>query len=62
MSLTTLCVDYDEGATKVLSSSFARIVPAFVYSSNTLQHVTDAISSFEVHHSLSLVPEEVGSW
>ena len=33
LSLTTLCVDDDEGATKVLSSSLARIVHTFVHSS-----------------------------
>ena len=42
LSLTTLRVDDDEGAKKVLSSSFAGIVHAFVHSSQTLQHVTDA--------------------
>ena len=52
LSLTTLRVDDDEGAKKVLSSSFAGIVHAFVHSSQTLQHVTDAMSSFEVHRSL----------
>ena len=36
------------------SSSLAGIVHAFVYSSKTLQHVTDAISSFEVHHLLQM--------
>ena len=33
LSLTTLCVDDDEGATKVLSSSLAGIVHVFVHSS-----------------------------
>ena len=46
-----LCVDNYEGARKVLSASFPGIVHAFVHSSLTLQHVTDAISSFEVHQS-----------
>ena len=44
-----LCVEDDEGATKVLSSLF---VHALVYSTKTLQHMTDAISSFEVHQLL----------
>ena len=43
-------MDDDEGAKKVLSSSFAGIVHAFVHSSQTLQHVTDAMSSFEGIH------------
>ena len=33
LPLTTLCVGNDEGATKVLSSSLAGIVQAFVHSS-----------------------------
>jgi len=54
LSLTTLCVD-DDGAMslmRVISSSLAGIVHVFVDSSGTLQHVTDAMSSFEVHQSL----------
>ena len=36
-----LCVDNDEGAMKVLGSSLAGIVHAFVHSSLRLWHVTD---------------------
>ena len=51
LPLTTLCVDDDNGATKVLSSSLAGIVQMFIHSSQMLQHVTDEIFPFEVHRS-----------
>jgi len=37
---------------RVLSSSLAGIVHAFMHSSSTLQHITEVISSFEVHQLL----------
>ena len=55
-------MDDDEGAKKVLSSSFAGIVHAFVHSSQTLQHVTDAMSSFEVRESLHSPKLKYGSY
>ena len=41
--LTTPSVDNDKGATKTLSSLPAEIVHMFINSSQTLQHLTDAI-------------------
>ena len=62
LPLTTLCVDDDEGVTKVLGSSLGGIVHAFVHSSLTLWHVTDALFPFEVHWSPQTKQCKLSKW